>query len=350
MRGFRDRDYLLTKEGLFFAVVGNLHPNDKVVAYLKYVPDKLGSWGRGETKFKRVLRHYTIPSLKETFRLLKEKYPHYLYRDTTLNIVMSFVPIKHIRKHFRPEDRVKEILGSSERDKLEQITIELIKLISKESNVSFYSFGITGSILINIHQVEFSDVDLIVYGKNNSYRVREALINLYQNSDYNIRKFSTQEFEKWYTKISSLYHLGLDDARRICERKWNRGIFNGTPFSIHPVKTEREVFDTYDSYIFQPIDIVRIRATVTDAEEAIFNPAIYKINRVEVLDGPKIGNYIKEVATYEGLYSDIAKEGEKIEVRGKLENVINKTHGTQYYRVLVGSPEANGMDYLRLVE
>ena len=118
---------------------------------------------------------------------------------------------------------------------------------------------------------------------------------------------------------------------------------------MHPVKTEKEFSDTYDTYIFQSIDIVKIRATVVNAEDSIFNPAIYKISQVEVMEGPKIGSHVKEVVTYEGLYSDIAKEGEKIEVRGKLEKIINKALGTHSYRILVGSPEANGLDYLRLV-
>jgi len=349
MRSFRDRDYLLTKEGLFFAVVGNLHPSDKVIAYLKYVPDEAGSWGRGKEKFKRVLKHYTIPSLKETFGLLKEKYPHYLHKDPVLNIVMSFVPVKYIKKHFKPEERLKEILNTSNRDELEQRVVELVKLISKESNVPLSSLGVTGSILINIHRVEFSDIDLIVYGKDNSYRVKEALLSLYQSSNSNVRKFSKREFEEWYTKVSSLYRLKLNDARKICERKWNRGVFDGTLFSVHPVKTEKEFSDTYDTYIFQPIGIVKIRATVVNAEDSIFNPAIYKISQVEVMEGPKIGSHVKEVVTYEGLYSDIAKEGEKIEVRGKLEKIINKALGTHSYRILVGSPEANGLDYLRLV-
>lgn len=349
MRGFRDRDYLLTKEGLFFVVVGNIHPKDKVIAYLKYVPDITGSWGHGSERFKRVLKHYTIPSLKETFNLLKEKYPQYLHKDSTLNIVMSFVPLNCIKKHFRPEKRLGDILNSLPRDELEQKVIELIKLISRESNVPLSSFGITGSILIDVHQVEFSDIDLIVYGKKNSYRVKETLLSLYQDADVDIRKFSKHEFKEWCTRVSSIYHLELGDAKKICERKWNRGVFKGTPFSIHPVKTEKEVFDTYDNYVFRSIGMVKIRATVINTEDSMFNPAIYEISQVKVVDGPKVEDNIREVVTYEGIYGDIADEGEKIEVRGKLEKVINKKLGAHYYRVLIGSSEADGLDYLRLV-
>lgn len=350
MRGFRDRDYLLTRDGLFFVVVGNIHPNDRVIAYLKYVPDETGSWGRGDKKFRRVLRHYTIPSLKETFSLLREKYPQYLYKDRNLNITMSFVPTAYIKKHFKPEERLKEIFESSAQDKLELKVVKLVKLISKENNVPLNSFGVTGSILINIHRVEFSDIDLIIYGKDNSYKVKEALLNLYRDSASGVRKFLKDEFKEWCVKVSRLYRLELDDARKICERKWNRGVFDGTLFSIHPVKVEEEISNCHYDFVFRPVGMVKVRATVVNAENSIFNPAIYEISQVKIVEGSKINGEIKEVVSYEGLYSDVAREGEKIEVRGKLENIINNTLRTNYYRILIGSPEANGLDYLRLLE
>ncbi len=55
------------------------------------------------------------------------------------------------------------------------------------------------------------------------------------------------------------------------------------------------------------------------------------------------------MVSYEGLYDSLAEKGETIEVRGKLERVVdNKTRRT-YDRVLVGSPEGNGREYIKLV-
>ena len=51
MRLFRDRDYVETVEGLFFTAVGNVHPPSHVIAYLKYVPNPDGKWGR-EKRFR----------------------------------------------------------------------------------------------------------------------------------------------------------------------------------------------------------------------------------------------------------------------------------------------------------
>ena len=60
MRRYRDRDYLQTSEGYFFCVVGPTHPKDRVIAYLKYVPEASGTWGRERRRFRRALRYYTI--------------------------------------------------------------------------------------------------------------------------------------------------------------------------------------------------------------------------------------------------------------------------------------------------
>jgi len=53
------------------------------------------------------------------------------------------------------------------------------------------------------------------------------------------------------------------------------------------------------------------------------------------------------VVSYESLYADIATEGERIKVRGKLEEVTEKKSGKVYYRVLVGSPQGKGREYIK---
>jgi len=79
MRGFRDRDFIRTKEGLFFCVVGSVHPQDRIISHVKCVPAEMGKWEKGRERFKRVLGSYTIPSLLETFNMLTKDYLHYLF-------------------------------------------------------------------------------------------------------------------------------------------------------------------------------------------------------------------------------------------------------------------------------
>jgi hypothetical protein len=147
MRSFRDRDYLRTKEGFFFCVVGPLHPPNRIIAYLKYAPSKVGKWGKGIWRFKRVLKDYTIPSLLETFRTLEKDYPHYLFYSPFYNVLMTAVPLEYVAKHYRPEEKLAQILEAQRQDQLQKKLIRFVSVLSEKSGVSPESFGVTDSPL-----------------------------------------------------------------------------------------------------------------------------------------------------------------------------------------------------------
>ncbi|RLI27819.1 DNA polymerase subunit beta, partial [Candidatus Bathyarchaeota archaeon] len=75
-------------------------------------------------------------------------------------------------------------------------------------------------------------------------------------------------------------------------------------------------------------------------------PAKYLVEKVKVLEGPKDVD-LREVASYEGVYADIAREGDVIEARGKIEVVEDKLTGETYHRLLVGTLEGGGRDYIK---
>ena len=102
-RGFLDRDFLSTNERFLFCVVGPYHPQNRVISYIKYLPDAEGKWRKGNERFKRVLYTYSIPSLLDTFDLLKASHPQYLFYSPIYNITMTAVPRKSIVQHFMPE-------------------------------------------------------------------------------------------------------------------------------------------------------------------------------------------------------------------------------------------------------
>jgi predicted nucleotidyltransferase len=56
------------------------------------------------------------------------------------------------------------------------------------------------------------------------------------------------------------------------------------------------------------------------------------------------------VVSYEGLYIDIANEGEEIVARGKVEKVYDTKSSETYYQLTVGSFEAQGKDFIKPVE
>jgi len=344
-RGFRDRDYLETIEGLLFCVLDSVHPGDRVIAYLKYVPSSSGKWGKGNKRMKRILKNYTMQNLLETFEFLERNYPEYLYHSSVMNIKMSAVPLNRISQHFKPEEKMMQLLDMEKPDNLQRKVIDLAQLLSDKSGVPLELLGVTGSILLDIHQ-DFSDIDMIVYGAEASRSVKDTLIQLYKNRDSPIRRFRKKMIHEWCLNKAKTYPLTYEEAARIFKKRWNRGVFQGTLFSIHSVKLEEEVNERYGDRIFKPEGMIEIKARVSDASEADFLPAVYKVTDVKIIEGRRV-NDINEVVSYEGLYGSLAEEGERILSYGKLERVIDRKTGEEYHRVLVGSKEAGGGDYIK---
>lgn len=350
MRRFRDRDFLQTPEGFFFCVIGPLHPPDRVISYLKYVPSESGVWGRGKKRFKRVLRSYTIPHLLETFSLLERNYPHYLFDSSFYNVTLTAVPQECLIRHYKPEEKLAQVLFNARAQSLDPLQKKLISFASflaETSNVSLNLFGVTGSILLDIHQPSFSDMDLTVYGSRNSLAVKNALIENFASSTSSAKRLAGKPLKAWCAGKARRYPLSRGEALEIYKRKWNIGTFKETRFSIHPVKLEHEVAEIYGERIFYPVGHATIRAIVYDNTDSLFLPAVYRIKEVKIVEGPQVAD-ISEVASYESLYGSLAEIGESIEVRGKLERVVDNKTGEESNRILVGSPEGKGMEYVKL--
>ena len=87
---------------------------------------------------------------------------------------------------------------------------------------------------------------------------------------------------------------------------------------------------------------------VSESSETDFMPSIYSIEDSKIRLGPMIDD-IAEVASFEGMYAGIAEEGEGIEAYGKLEKVTDVRNGNEYHRVLIGSRQMGGRDYIKLL-
>jgi len=348
MRGFRDRDFIQTREDFFFCVVGSVHPPKRVISYIKYVPSETGSWGRGEKKFNRILKKYTIPNLLDTFNFLEQKYPHYLFNSPVDNIKITAVPHQNIKGHFMPEQKLSQLREASQLDSLQETLIRFTRFLEDTNGVSKGSLGVTGSILLDIHQPAFSDIDVTVYGVEASWALHEALTEN-RGNELPIKYLEGNALKEWCIKKSLQYPMSAKEALKIYRRKWNLGVFEGKWVSIHPVKLEHEVPEKYGQNEYIPSGQVSMQAVVSDNTGSLFLPATYYVKDVKFLDSPHLES-VTEVVSYEGLYDSLAENGETIHVKGKLERVIEKDSNHEHYRVLVGSPEGKGKEYIKLIE
>jgi predicted nucleotidyltransferase len=263
------------------------------------------------------------------------------------NITITAVPHTSIKAHFKPEQKLDQIREAKQQDKLQDMLTRFTQFLHETSDVPLSSFGVTGSLLLDIHNPSFSDLDVIVYGTEESWKLKNALTEK-RGTDLPMKRLKGKRLKEWCLKKAKDYPLSADDALKLYERKWNLGFFEDRWVSIHPVKTEKEVTEKYGDKTYKPAGQVKIEATVKDNVDSLFLPATYQVENVAFLDGKQLGE-LTEVVSYEGLYDSLAENGEKIQVKGKIEKVTTTKTNKQYYRVLVGSAEGKGKEYIKLV-
>jgi predicted nucleotidyltransferase len=354
VRGFRDRDFIESIEGLIFCVIGNVHPRGRVISYLKYVPNFQSQirvkWSRSGVSYGRILPHYSAMGVRETINFLKANYPQYLIYDDNRSMEFTEVPIERVKFHYKPEFRLRELMNSP-MDSLEGMVRDIVLRLSSESGVDLDFFGVTGSILLGIHNPSFSDIDLVVYGYSNAIKVRDALKRLYSLEDSSFSLPKGEVLESWAKDIIKIHPLTFEEALLLYGKyKWNRALYRGRQFSVHPVKLDDEVKGCWECEKYRFMGITTIKARVVDSRDSIFIPATYIVDDVKVIDGVKPEKPISRVVSYEGLYMDLADPGDEIVVRGKLEEVYNLDNGESYCQVTVGSFEASGGDYIKPIK
>lgn len=335
MRLPKDRDFLETGEGMFFCVTGYLHPPDKITAYLKYSPVTKGKWKRGTTYYRRELPYYHVFSISDTIDYLKENYPHYVHFCPVRHIEMSMIPTSYIKKYYNPETRMDQLF-SEPKDELEEKVAAFAQEIMDETGIPLKTLGVTGSILINLHNPAFSDMDVIIYGKENSLKVKNTLKRL----DHVII-LENEKKEEWIQHKMKIFGMDRQQAQLFAARKWNYGFFKNTYFSVHPTRMDAEITETYGDVTYTGRGSATVRAEIADSSESMFLPAHYKIDNVKVVEGENV--VIEEIVSYEGVYCDVFSEGEKVEARGRLEQANGK------YRLVLGTLEVKNQ-YMRFVD
>ncbi|MFQ6134561.1 MAG: hypothetical protein ACE5KU_01945 [Nitrososphaerales archaeon] len=343
---FRDREFLRTPEDLFFCVVGELHPQDRAISYLRYAPSSRGLWSQGGRQYGRAMPSYSIPHLLRNIDYLKKTYPEYVFYSDVFSVEISAVPRSRITQRYIPQTKMKQLSEMSRPDILQKRAVELAAHLSETAHVPLEAFGVTGSILIDLHNPRFSDIDLTVSGGENGFKLKNTLPHLYSGKEEPLKSVPKPVLQKWCREKVNAHPLSLEEAKAIQRRQWNYGSFKGTVFSLHTVRSPSEMTERYGDRHFHPVGIVTGRAVVSDVSESLFNPHIYRVETFKVQEGMDAED-ICEVVTYSGLYGGIFEEGEEVSVHGKLEYVEDTQKGETHHHVLVGSPEAGGHDYIK---
>ncbi|MEM1943039.1 MAG: hypothetical protein QXY50_06065 [Candidatus Caldarchaeum sp.] len=331
---YRDHDFVETVDGWLFGVVSDIHPPGRILSYLKYVPGE-GVWSRGGVAYRRVLTSYTTRELAQVLDMVRRARPQYIYHDPMTGEDFTYVPAELVKKHYRCEEKLQQILRSPSTT-LEGTCAKLVGKLSARSGVETCFFGVSGSLLLGLHNPA-ADIDLVVYGGRNFRRVVDAAQHT-QTAQHvsEMRKMLVRNFLKKYP-------LAVDDAERLAARCLTRGFFDGVPFSLHAVRLLEEITSGYGALRYSDAGIRRTTMRVVNASEGVFTPAVY---RVEDLGGVGVERLLCYDTTFAGLFM----EGDLVEAVGKLEKVQDIAGGVDYYSLLVGSVKTAGVEYVRLLK
>lgn len=319
-------------------MVGYLHPQDRYTAYLKYVPAAAGKWARGETAYRRELPYYHVRHVVKTVEYLQAHHPRYVWRDPASELTFSFVPRDAVARYHRPEARLAEILAGP-RDALEGEVAGLVRLLIGASGLPSAAFGITGSVLLGLHNPAFSDIDLLVYGAEATRRVKAAVEGL---MGAGLQPLEADRRARWRAETAERFGLAPADVARIEARRWNYVLLGGRYVSIHPTRRDDEIVEAYGERSYRAVGPATVEATVIDATEAVFLPAVYRVADVRFREGD--AQPLGEVCSFEGLFCDVADPGDRILATGRLE-VPEDGPG----RLVVGTQAVDGGGAIRLL-
>jgi predicted nucleotidyltransferase len=325
-----DGDTFVTRDGFIMNTFGYEHPEERVFAFLKYIPAKYKdlfnvemltrTWKFGESpltsKLFRAEKLYTAKNYQTFIEAFRKTFPSYLYYDQTRGKELITAPLERIEQVFVPKDRLVWLQSLKTPDKLQTMSLQLIDLISKESGVSFSDLGIHGSIALEMHAPE-SDIDFVVYGSSNFRVVEEAIQRLVNEA-----------------KLSYIAGNRIEAARRFV------GKYQGKIWMYNATKKPEEIKTQFGDYTFTPLAPLRFTATVCDDKETMYRPAIYKIadylpeDAQSEIDLEQIPNI---VTSNIGCYRNVARAGQKIKVAGMLEKAQSTKDGSSFYQVVVGT-------------
>ena len=156
----RPRDFIHTKDNLFFATTTYLHPEDRILSFLRYIPDPNGDRSLNGKRYSKV-------DSKQAYEFLSQKFPDYLFDCDVTKVQMMGVPINRVETILHPEERLEEILNLEDPDELLKKVIKVADTFHEHAGIPYDKMGISGSTLPGLYKTAQSDVDFVVYGLQN---------------------------------------------------------------------------------------------------------------------------------------------------------------------------------------
>jgi len=230
----REGDLLETTGNIIFDVKGLVHPPNRVVAFIRYVPDPEGNRERDGTRYSKFY------ALSKRYVLLKQKFPQYLVNDPVFNTLLCEVPFEDIKQHYQPAQGLQDLRNRNNLDDAEKTALKFMEILKENAGVPWSKLGVSGSILVNLHTPS-SDIDLIVYGTETGYQVQATLKSMREDKNSPFKAYNLDGLKELFDFRSKDTITSFEDFVRTDSRKVSHGKFMGKHFFIRFVKDLNEI-------------------------------------------------------------------------------------------------------------
>ena len=345
---FRDRDVVQDPNLRVYVVLGHIQPPDRVLCFLKYVPDSGGRWVSSGVRYRRVFWggvESVVSSLDEVPR-------DYLVWDPHFNTRLTEIPSDCVLNHFLPEERLRQILHEGPADHLEQRAVSLAEALHDTLGISFDSVGVGGSIAWGAHNPNYSDVNMNIYGFENAWCLEHGYDALVSENSHLLLRSGDDWHNAKQRLLSRVTGVTMTDLQRLFQRR--RALYcSDMCIGITPVLNPHESpipygSESYETVLSRPL-CTRFR--VDDARYGLFLPSIIYGESDWI---PEINGRASRLMIYEGAFRGLVRDGDRLEVCGALQRIIRpSSHGSEddhpQFQLMIGTQSGAGREYMRLL-
>jgi predicted nucleotidyltransferase len=260
---------------------------------------------------------------------------------------MMGVPYNKVKEILRPGKRLQDIIENPGNDLLNKV-VKVADFFHDEADIAYEHMGVSGSILPGLYDPEHSDIDFVIYGLKNHRNAVNTFARMKNEPDSPLKGIG-DEFWNWlYDKRIKDSSISIEEFKWYENRKSNRGVVDGVLFDILATREWDEIKGIYGGTTSQPLGILKVECTITDALASFDNPAVYKIDDIKLLEGPDI--HVDELASFTHTYAGQVEDGERVIAKGKLEKITDKKSGKSKNRLIVGTTRESIDEYIKLKE
>jgi len=335
----REGDLIKTKNKVVFDVKGLVHPEEKIIAFPRFIPSPQGTRQGKENTYGKVY------NLGDRFKYLQENHPDLIVLDPVFGETLCEVPISEVAVHYQPSEKLAALRTSKHKTVLESKAVQLAVELKKEANIPWRSIGISGSIMAGLTN-DKSDIDPLVYGVENCRKAYAALQKLLKKEDSDFKHYSRLELQELFDFRSKDTQMAFEDFVSVESRKAFQGKFMGTDYFIRFVKDWSEINEQYGDVCFKNSGYIKIRAKISDSSDSLFTPCTYKLENVRVAEGPKL-QPLREIVSFRGRFCEELptnlREPPTVTAQGKIEHVTDNRTGETHYRLIIGNKPTDYM-------